>query len=145
MTTAQRNRWEPTGTFYDGFDLEFDDCSGFTGHPYLYYGGSDTSFVFGSDGFLHVESCFNVIAGTFQGNELGILYFVDPAGPGTGGFVGAHCSDAGGYLACTGSNGETVFYLPDYSFGVSSELYFGDANYGTNIDVQINYWLEAEP
>ncbi|PMD13922.1 hypothetical protein NA56DRAFT_755353 [Hyaloscypha hepaticicola] len=101
---------ENTCTFYDGFDLEFDDCSGITGHPYLYYGGSDTSFVFGSDGFLHVESCFNVIAGTFQGNEPGPLSILDPAGPGTGGFVGAPCSDAGGYLACTGSNGETVFY-----------------------------------
>lgn len=106
---------EDTGTFYDGFDLEFDGCSGSTGHPYLYYGGSDTSFVFGSDGFLHVESCFNVIAGTFHGSEPGFLYVLNPEVPGNGGFVGALCSDAGEHLACTGSNGETVFYLPDYS------------------------------
>jgi hypothetical protein len=129
---------EGTGTFYDGSDLYFDDCGGGNGHPFLYEGGT-TSFVFGSDGFLHVESCFNVMGGTFQGDEPAPFWFDDPTRPGNEGFIGAPCSDVGGYLACTGTNGETVFFFPDDSFGIDTTLNIGDANYGTPVDPKINY------
>jgi hypothetical protein len=86
-----------------------------------------------------VEHCFGVIGGSFHGDGNTFTFFLDPTRPGTRGFVGARCSDVGGYLTCSGTNGETVFYFPDDSFSIDSTLYFGDANYGTGVDAKINY------
>jgi len=119
----------------------YNGCpDGNTGQPYVFVGGtSGTPMVFGSDGFLHVADCFNIKAGVFSDNEPAVFFFVDPTRPGTQGFVSSPCSDVGGILTCDGANGENVFYFPDESFGISAELYFGDANYGTAVTVDIVY------
>lgn len=103
--------------------------------------------VFGSDGFLHVQDCFNVVTGVFSGDEPAVLFLVDPTTQGSSGFVPSPCTafesqtssgDTVFDLSCTGANGETVFYFPVESFGLVTELYFGDANYGQSVEVRLN-------
>jgi hypothetical protein len=131
---------------YDGYRFTYNGCpSGMSGQPYIYIGGeAGTSFVFGSDGYLHVKDCFNVIAGVFADNDPAVLFFVDPKNPGTNGFVPSPCSSVPGQnaankdLTCTGVNGETVFYFPYTNYGVLSELYFGNQNFGVTVEVRID-------